>query len=116
MRGDRRRHLSKSQKAFDTPGGGDAKVLIPTETDQGIPAWSPDGNYIVFGDIPPVHDMATETQAIHILKLSDHSLSELPGSRGFWTARWSPDGHFLTALTIEGKRLMLYDFGTKKRR
>ncbi len=94
--------------------GGEAKVLIPGETDQGIPTWSPDSSHIAFGDVPLVHGVASGPEAIHILKLSDRTQSELPDSRGFWTARWSPDGHFLSALTIEGDRLVLYDFGSKK--
>jgi Tol biopolymer transport system component len=95
-------------------GGGEAKALIPGEGEQAIPTWSADGKRIAFGDVPTDHGKAKGTEAIHILQLSDQTVTELAGSRGMWTARWSPDGRFLSALTIDGSRLMLYDFKTEK--
>jgi Tol biopolymer transport system component/DNA-binding winged helix-turn-helix (wHTH) protein len=94
--------------------GDEPKLLKPGETEQGIPTWSADGRRIAFGDVPKVFNQASGTEAIHILELSTGTLSELPGSRGLWSARWSPDGRTLAALTIVGQRLMLYDFKTRK--
>jgi Tol biopolymer transport system component/DNA-binding winged helix-turn-helix (wHTH) protein len=94
-------------------GGGKAEALVPSQGEQAIATWSPDGKSIAFGDVPAAYGRKSGTEAIHVLRLSDHSLSDLPGSRGLWTARWSPDGRHLAALTIEGQRLMLYDFAIK---
>ena len=41
--------------------------------------------------------------------------STLPGSHGFYSPRWSPDGRYLAALAFENNSLMLYDFKTQKR-
>ena len=94
--------------------GGDIQLMMPTETEQGVPTWSANGRSIAFGDVPLVFGKASGAEVIHIWDGNSHKLSELPGSRGLWTARWSPDGRFLAALTIERQRLMLYDFGTKR--
>jgi WD40 repeat protein len=41
--------------------------------------------------------------------------SSLPGSTGLFSPRWSPDGHYLAAISAEGShKLMLYDFKTQK--
>jgi Tol biopolymer transport system component len=41
--------------------------------------------------------------------------STLPGSTGLFSPRWSPDGRYLLALSVEGShKLMLYDFKTQK--
>jgi len=94
--------------------GGKPESLIAGETEQAIPTWSPDGTRIAFGDVPPIHGKTSGNETIHILDLKNHTVSDLPGSRGLWTARWSPDGRFLSTIAIEGGRLMLYDFKTKK--
>ncbi len=37
----------------------------------------------------------------------------MPGKKDIWTARWSPDGRYMAALTYDAKqRLELYDFKT----
>ena len=94
--------------------GGEYKALIPGNTEQGIPTWSADGTRIAFGDVPREFSKPSGGEAIHILELNNHARSEVPESRGLWSSRWSPDGHSLSALTIEEQRLMLYDFTTKK--
>jgi len=101
-------HLVPSQ-------GGEAKLILPSKTEQGVPAWSPDGRYIAFGDVPSPfgHSAGTEV-VIHLLDLKTHTVSKLPSSSGLWTARWSPDGKSLAALTIKEGQLKIYDFRTKK--
>jgi Tol biopolymer transport system component len=94
--------------------GGTPQLLVPAETEQGVPTWSPDGKEIAFGDVPSVFGKPSGQEVIHIFELSTHKLTDLPGSRGLWTARWSPDGRFIAALTIIGQRLMLYDVRKKR--
>ena len=48
--------------------------------------------------------------AIHIFHLDTQILSTIPHSEGLWSARWSPAGRYLAALTRDDKKLMLYDF------
>jgi len=94
--------------------GGEAQMMLPGEAEQGVPTWSPDGKRIAFGDVPSVFGKASGTEAIHILELDTHHLSDLPGSRGLWTVRWSQSGRTVAALTIAEQRLMLYDVATKR--
>ena len=70
------------------------------ETD---PDWAPQGNQLVFGT----------TDAIHLVDLTSNTVRELPGSRGLFGPRWSPDGRYIAALTVDPgghqHRLMLFD-------
>lgn len=40
--------------------------------------------------------------------------SDLPGSQGLWTSRWSPDGRYIAAVTIASEDLMLFDWTTRR--
>src|SRR5256886_5070188 len=73
------------------------------------PTGSPDGLQIVFGDSGDPEDYE-----IRILDLNSHQLSTVPGSKGLFSPRWSPDGHYLAALSGDSQKLMLYDFKTQK--
>lgn len=73
--------------------GGETKQLVGDSMFYGDPNWSPDGTRLVFGE------SATEPEAIHILDLQSHGVSDLPGSAGLFSPRWSPDGHFILALS-----------------
>lgn len=92
--------------------GGEPEPLTPGESEQGVPTWSADGTRLCFGDVPAVFGKPSGTEVIHIFDLRTHELSDLPGSRGLWTSRWSPDGRYISALTIEGQKLELFDFST----
>ena len=94
--------------------GGQPTEIVPGQGEQAIPSWSADNKRIAFGDVPQNIGKASGHEVIHVLDLSTRTLVELPGSRGLWTARYSPDGRYLAALTVEGERLKLYDFATKK--
>jgi DNA-binding winged helix-turn-helix (wHTH) protein/Tol biopolymer transport system component len=103
--------------------GGPSQEILPPDkagenrADEGIPSWSNDGQQMVFGDIPRVFAQDDGTHALHLFDLKTGKLSTLPGSGGLWTARWSPDGRYISALTIArvagSQKLMLYDVNAK---
>jgi len=75
---------------------------------QADPTWSPDGTRILFGG-----NSRDPNAAIRILDLSSHQVSTLPGSKGFFSPRWSPSGRFAVALPGDSSRLMLFAFQTQ---
>jgi hypothetical protein len=45
-----------------------------------------------------------------MLDLATGHVETLPDSQGVFSPRWSPDGHYLAGLTINQKRMMLFNF------
>jgi Tol biopolymer transport system component len=91
--------------------GGQAQEAAAGDDQQGAPTWSDDGKSLVYGNV-----VCREIQAcwIRIMNLSTRQTEKLPGSHGFRTARWSPDGRYIAALHPETHELMMFD--TRKRR
>jgi Tol biopolymer transport system component len=101
--------------------GGPPQQLVPGAGEEGIPTWSRDGKFLVFGDVN--HARHASEMAIHLLDLRSHQVSTLPGSAGLWTPRWSPDGRYIAALALgdEAKgqlavcpAVLLYDRRTRR--
>jgi Tol biopolymer transport system component len=96
--------------------GGDAQQLTSGDTNDGDATWSPDGSEMAFGWLG-YEDRASKKNAIHILNLKTHAITDVPGSAGLFSPRWSPDGRYLLALTVNYdnyQKLMLYDFASQK--
>jgi Tol biopolymer transport system component/DNA-binding winged helix-turn-helix (wHTH) protein len=89
-------------------GGGEAVPISPGNVAQGIPSWSPDSSQVVFGGIPSVFGTVGQQQ-LQIYDRVRRAFSVLPNSADVWTARWSPDGRFISALTGAAQKLRLYD-------
>jgi Tol biopolymer transport system component len=94
--------------------GGAPQALTPGGDQEGAPTWSSDGGRVVFGGLVASDVRSTGPLAIHIVDLRTHEGSTLPGSEGLWTARWSPSGRYIAALTADSQSLMLFDFSTRK--
>jgi Tol biopolymer transport system component len=73
--------------------------------------WSPDGKKIAFGRTP---DTAPERQIVSVIDLVTHQVSTVPGSKGLYSPRWSPDGRYLAALNLDSTKLLLFDFKIQK--
>jgi eukaryotic-like serine/threonine-protein kinase len=90
--------------------GGSPQQLLPGDPEpKQDPDWSPDGDKIVFGSVP-----ADKDSAIRVLDLNTHHVSALPGSRGLFSPRWSPDGRYIVAMPADSLSLVLFDFRTQK--
>ena len=95
-----------------SPQGGSPEELLPENVGEVDATWSPDGTQLAFGRIST---MNTGTNDIQLVDMKTRQVSTFPGSKGFFSPRWSPDGHYLAAIGVEGsKKLMLYDFRTQK--
>jgi DNA-binding winged helix-turn-helix (wHTH) protein/dipeptidyl aminopeptidase/acylaminoacyl peptidase len=87
--------------------GGSAEHLLPSDRGQMDVDWSPDGKSLVFGTTVDF------TGSIHILDLSSRRVSTVPGSTGFFSPHWSPDGRYISGTIIQSKKLMLFDTATQ---
>jgi len=101
----------KPARIYEVPReGGNPRQLMPDSPDAQVdPHWSPDGNRIVFGG-----NGGDPASSIRILDLATHQISMLPGSEGMFSPSWSPDGRYISALSADVKRLMLFDFQSQK--
>ena len=88
--------------------GGSAERILPSEQSQVDVGWSPDGKSVIFGS-------ASEPNgAIHILDLKSRRVSTLPGSAGYFSPHWSPDGRYISGTIVASQKLMLFDTSTQK--
>jgi eukaryotic-like serine/threonine-protein kinase len=93
-----------------SPEGGNPRRLLPGDRQpQQDPNWSPDGSKIVFGG-----NAGDAASAIRIVDLTNFQISTLPGSQGFFSPRWSPNGRYIAALTSDSRALFLFDFQSRK--
>ncbi|MGI8959950.1 MAG: hypothetical protein ACR2IV_09360 [Bryobacteraceae bacterium] len=100
----------KPWRIFMVPAeGGSPEQLTSGEGSTGFdPTWSPDGKSLALGGFPGGHVV------IHILNLTTHQFSVLPRSDGLFSSRWSPDGHFIAALSTDSERLLVFDFRSQR--
>ena len=91
--------------------GGASREVSEGNDNQGAPTWSPDGKYIVYGN---VECQVTTTCAIHQIDLATRRVRTLPGSEGLGTARWSSDGRYIAAMQPELHQLFLFTTSTER--
>ena len=90
--------------------GGSPQAPLPEDPEpQRDPNWSPEGDKITFGSEPN-----DKNAAIRVLDLKTRQVSTLPGSRGLFSPRWSPDGRYIVAMPADELSLVLFDFRTQK--
>lgn len=104
------REPGKAWQIYSIPsGGGSAQRLLEENRNAADPTWSADGMSIAFGRVPDLMGKETGVRAIQILDLRTHALTVLPGSEGLFSPRWSPDGRYIAAISLDERKLMLFD-------
>ena len=100
-----------SWKLYRMPvDGGDPTPLCSENGSQMDANWSSDGSQIMFGDW--LGDAAG--LSIRLLDLKTNKIETIPGSKGFFSPRWSPNSQYIAALSPDSTTLMLFDFKTQK--
>jgi len=91
--------------------GGQPQLLLPNFDQVNSDAtWSPDGKRVSFGGA--TSGGRDSGPNIQIVELATGAGSDVPGSEGYFSPRWSPDGQSIAALSLDSTRLALFRFAT----
>jgi Tol biopolymer transport system component len=88
--------------------GGKITPLLGEDRNEADPDWSADGQSIVFGRPPDRMDNG-QPKAIYLLNLTSRKMTEIPGSKGLFSPRLSPDGRYIAAMRLDQRALLLFD-------
>jgi Tol biopolymer transport system component/DNA-binding winged helix-turn-helix (wHTH) protein len=91
--------------------GGQPQLLLNDGRNAADPSWSPDGKSLAFGRTDDAMGKETSARTVSILSLETGAVEALRGSDGLFSPRWSPDGRFLVALTLDGREARVFSFG-----
>ncbi|HEY9141490.1 MAG TPA: protein kinase, partial [Bryobacteraceae bacterium] len=92
--------------------GGQSQLLLPGLNQVNSDgSWSPDGKRICFGGASGIADHPAGPN-IHVLDLETGNATDVPGSDDFFSPRWSADGRYIAALSLDSTRLAVFRFET----
>lgn len=95
-------------------GSGKPEPIAPSLERQGVPTWSADGRHIVYGEA--LDPSRRAGMRLRVIDTKRRTIEAWPDSEGLWTARWSPDGRFIAALTTDSKAVVILDVARKTRK
>ncbi len=93
-----------------SPEGGTPEPLLEELRNEMDPNWSPDGNSLIFSYFPIFEKAPPEKLGVYVVDLRTRKVKKLPGSDGLWAPRWSLDGRYIVARSLDSQSLMLFDF------
>ncbi len=94
--------------------GGEPEPLLREDRNAADPDWSADGKSLVFGREPDLMGKESGSHAIQLLDLATMKTEMVPGSEGLFSPRWSPDGRWIVALSLNQKTIFLYDVAQQR--
>ncbi len=104
-----REHGGLWQTYLVDAAGGRPEALLQETRNSADPGWSADGRSLVYGREPDLMGKESGPRNLQILDLVTHKAEVIPNSEGLFSPRWSPDGAWIVALSLDQKTLMLYD-------
>jgi Tol biopolymer transport system component/DNA-binding winged helix-turn-helix (wHTH) protein len=93
--------------------GDNLQPLLKESRNAADPSWSPDGKSLVFGRVNDFMGKENAARTLHILHLDTHQIDEVPGSDNLFSPRWSPDGRWIAALTLDQRQVRLFDVASR---
>ncbi len=104
-------------KIYWLSADGGALHVLPSEiVNQADPNWSPDGQSILFGQ-PPLYMAESRVERnLYVYDLRTQKTSRLPGTKGLFSPRWSPDGRYVASEAINEQSLVVLDMTVGQRK
>ena len=93
--------------------GGVARSLLTDKRNLADPDWSADGRQLVFGREADMMGKENGPHDLELFDLASRKVQELAGSENIFSPRWSPDGRWIVALSLDQTRLVLYSFASR---
>jgi Tol biopolymer transport system component/DNA-binding winged helix-turn-helix (wHTH) protein len=93
--------------------GGDLQPLLKETRNAADPSWSADGQSLVFGRVNDAMGKENAARTLNILNLKTGTVQQVPGSDGLFSPRWSPDGRYIAALSLDQRQVRLYTVATR---
>jgi Tol biopolymer transport system component/DNA-binding winged helix-turn-helix (wHTH) protein len=93
--------------------GGDLQPLLKEQRNAGDPSWSPDGKSLVFGRVNDEMGKENAARNLQIINLATGQVEGVPNSDGLFSPRWSPDGRYILALSLDQRQVRLFNVATK---
>lgn len=93
--------------------GGDLQPLLRESRNAADPSWSADGKSLVFGRVNDAMGKENAARSLNLLTLATGAVEALPGSEGLFSPRWSPDGRYIAALTLDQRQVRLFTVATR---
>jgi DNA-binding winged helix-turn-helix (wHTH) protein/Tol biopolymer transport system component len=89
--------------------GGNLQPVVEESLGEADPNWFTNGTMILFGRVPDMMGGEAQSKALFTVDLRTHARNKIPGSDDLFSPRLSPDEHYIAALSLDQKRLMLFD-------
>ncbi|WP_058187514.1 winged helix-turn-helix domain-containing protein [Terracidiphilus gabretensis] len=93
--------------------GGDVQPVLKELRNAADPSWSADGQSLVYGRVNDALGKESSERTLDIVNLKTGKIEVIPGSDGLFSPRWSPDGRYIAALTLDQRQVRLYDVAAK---
>ncbi|HVJ09352.1 MAG TPA: hypothetical protein VM554_13310 [Acidisarcina sp.] len=93
--------------------GGNPQRLLQEYRNAADPSWSADGRYLVFGRVYDMMGKENAPRMLDVLDLETGHTTPIPHSEGLFSPRWSPNGRYIAATTLDQQNLMLYDVAAR---
>jgi len=91
--------------------GGSPREVSATSSNVWRVNWTPDGGSLLYAEAGAV---GTPDMLIHSVDLKTLKVSTVPQAQPLYWPALSPDGRYIVATTVDGQKLMIFDFASKQ--
>jgi Tol biopolymer transport system component/DNA-binding winged helix-turn-helix (wHTH) protein len=94
--------------------GGDFTPVVRETRNAGDPSWSADGKSLVFGRVNDFMGKENAERTLNIVQIANGQVQQVPESAGLFSPRWSPDGRYIAALTLDQRQVRIFTVATQR--
>ncbi|HEY2859841.1 MAG TPA: winged helix-turn-helix domain-containing protein [Terracidiphilus sp.] len=109
---DRNPNGANAIYAIDSSGGAPRPLLADDRNNETDPSWSPDGKTIAYSTCPALG--VCSKSDLRVLDLESGKVKILPGSDGLIAPQWSPNGRFISAVSLDSMSMKMLNYDSGK--